>query len=172
MSDAEVYEHFFDHNPLNFDKEALARLAQEHKVVPTWANRKWRTEQRGWRGLQVVPADKENELTKAVLDCCDQLSDLDIEYNSVDGEIRHGDLILCVQDVKLKERNDRRRTYRADKKLRSLKKGQSDILEEVAKRGGGTFTPAEPTLTVERGPLSKVVTTESLGNRRGGAGKK
>lgn len=180
MSDAEVYEHFFDHNPLNFDQEALNRLKAEHGVVPTWANKRWREEQTGYRGLRPVSTEKVmfgegddqreefTEETRAVLACCTQMSEYDIEVSSRDGVIRHGDLVLCVQPVALKERNDARRKWRAERKLRSLKKGQSELADQIRKDSGGKFAPTEAEFESERAPLSKVITSKRVsgGSRR------
>lgn len=170
MSDAEVYEHFFDHNPLNFDQEAVERLKAEHGVVPTWGNKRWREEQTGYRGLRPVSTDKKedgefNDLTKAVLECCSQLDEYDIEVNSRDGVIRHGDLVLCVQPVALKERNDARRSWRAQKGIRSAQKDQAGLVSEIRKQSGGKFSPTEAQIETERAPVSKVIGSKTLAGR-------
>jgi len=170
MADAEVKtEHFYNSNPLHRDDEAAAKLVDKHRLWPTWANRRWRAEQSGWRGLRRVEPNLEDELTRDVLACFPNLDMVDMELQTQDGWIRHGDLVLCVEPIEIRERSERKRDYRANHRLRKLDKGQSELAGEV-RRGGRSFA-IDPDLTSiesERGPMpsGRGVTSRKLS--RGG----
>jgi len=165
MAEAEVVEQFFNQNPLAFDQAAVEDLRAKHGKLPTWANRRWRSEHRGWRGLERVPANPEDPFTKDVLKCVKQPL-IDLEMQTQDGFIRHGDLVLCTQTEALKERNDQRRDYFANRQRRAMQRGQSELSQEIAKVSDGqvTIDPKVTKLETTRGQ-QKMVTSKSL---RGG----
>lgn len=177
--DAELLSEIFSNqNPLAFDQKAVAELRAKHGVVPTWANRRWRSEMRGWNGLRPVSAKPDDLLHKAVVKCL-KIELIDLEHQTSDGMIRQGDLVLCTMPAELYEKNLMKRHYRANRADLQLRKNQSEILTELKRIANPHFKAGEEDAQFqsEKGDLREIegrkamVTTKSLGGgggRRGG----
>lgn len=155
MADVDVLEDLFsNHNPIDILDQEHEEFQRRHRKVLHWDSPRLRG-MRGARGHRPVKkGDAEYEDAKR----CLRLDDYEVEEQE-DGKIHCGDLVLATIPKELAERRALRRIYRANYRLRELKRGKA-LLEELSKAA-----QSNPTL---RGVVEA---TSEMIHRRGESGE-
>lgn len=125
----EVTQELFQrHDPLAFDDEKVAMLAEKHGIRPHFCNTKWRDDRKGWGSLD--PIEKDDPRFKDVYDCL-RNKPRRPERRMKDGMYQQGDLVLSVQTCEDWEIAQLRRDYLANRRARNLADG-NPVADQLA----------------------------------------
>jgi hypothetical protein len=122
-------------DPLAWDEEKQAELAEKHGIRAHWCNTKWRDHRRGWGTLDPI------EVTDPRFDdvrACLKNKPRNAARNKRNGYYEQGDMTLSYQTVDDWEISQLRRTYLSQRRLKALKDGnpvQEALMSESHTRG-------------------------------------
>jgi len=141
MAQVEVLEeHYQDVNPLDFRSHPKGQRLY-------WANKRWRSERKGWGQLRPVrTTDSDYEAIKSHL----VEAPLDIDVHG-DNLVHRGDLVLCVKSEEEATKRQRRNYMKATRLTRELKAGRNLVQEEISQvKGGGELAAMTPAFLHEK----------------------